>query len=247
MLSRLFITLLLFTSILKAQVVPTHDSLRLLQKRILSIELLNVGASMPYFGFGSHERSADAGYALPGIKIDAGLIIQLYKHIGIKSQLMYQNNQIDEYKYKKELTAQDPANSYTMSSGGWNNTSILIGAFGNFNLGETCHLQPYVLGGFNYGISPNIDLTVSDSLKMLSDIKQKRGHAFAFCYSVGMDIKADLEKDFQLIVGVNFFYSALKFNKIRLENSYKNSVYDFQVYQPVQTFGLKVGIAKILR
>lgn len=232
---------------IKAQVVSTNDSLRLLQKRILSIEILNIGASMPYYGFGNHEKSMDGGFAIPGIKIDAGFNIQLYKHLGIKSMLLYQNNQIDEYKYKKDLTAEDPANSYTISAGGWNNTSVMIGAFGNFNLSKTCHLQPYILGGFNYGISPKIDLTVSDSLKMISEIKQKKGNAIAFCYGIGMDVKADLENNFQFVVGVNFFYSALKFNKIRLENSYKNSVYDFQVYQPVQTFGLKIGIAKLLR
>lgn len=247
MLLRLFIFVFLLSGAIKAQVVPTNDSLRLLQKRILSIEILNIGASMPYFGFGNHEKSMDGGFAIPGIKIDAGFNIQLYKHLGIKSMLLYQNNQIDEYKYKKDLIVQDPANSYTISSGGWNNTSLMIGAFGNFNLGKTCHLQPYLLGGFNHGISPNINLILSDSIKMISEIKQKKGNALAFCYSVGMDIKADLENNFQFLVGVNFFYSALKFNKIRLENSYKNSVYDFQVYQPVQTFGLKIGLAKILR
>ncbi|MDZ4664564.1 MAG: hypothetical protein SGJ15_06785 [Bacteroidota bacterium] len=247
MILRFFISLFILSGILKAQVVPTNDSARLLQKRVLSIEIANIGASMPYFGFGNHEKSMDGGFAIPGIKIDAGLNIQLYKHLGIKSMLLYQNNQIDEYKYKKDLMMEDPANSYTISSGGWNNTSLMIGSFGNFNFGKTCHLQPYILGGFNYGISPNIDLILSDSLKMISDIKQKRGNALAFCISAGMDLKADLENDFQFVVGVNFFYSALKFNKIRLENSYKNSIYDFPVYQPVQTFGLKIGIAKILR
>lgn len=227
--------------------MPTNDSLRLLQNRILSIEVLNIGASMPYFAFGNHEKNMDAGFAIPGLKFDVGFNVQLYKHLGIKSQIMYQNNQIDEYKYKKDLTAEDPANSYTISSGGWNNASAMIGAYGNFNLSKNCHLQPFILGGFNYGISPKIDLTVSDSLEMLSEIKQKRGNAFAFCYGAGIDLKADLENDFQLVIGVNYFYSALKFNKVRLENSYKNSVYDFIIHQPVQTFGFKIGVAKVLR
>lgn len=245
MLFRVVISLLFLSSYLFAQ-VPTETS-KLLQKKITSIELINIGASMPISDFGNHEKSATSGFALPGIKLDVGYNIQLYKHLGIKSLLLFQNNQIDDYKYKKDLLAENPVNSYTISSGGWNNLSALLGAYANFNAGESYHLQPYVLFGFNYGMSPTIDLTVSDSLKMLSTITQKRGHAIAFCYGAGLDMKADLTNNFQLTIGINHFLTDLKFEKIRVENSYKNSVYEFIVYQPIQTLGFKVGIAKILK
>jgi hypothetical protein len=245
MLFRFAISLLFLCSYLFAQ-VPT-DTSKLLKKKITSIELINIGASMPISDFGNHEKSATSGFALPGIKLNMGYNIQLYKHLGIKSLLQFQNNQIDDYKYKKDLLAENPVNSYTISSGGWNNLSALLGAYANFNLGDSYHLQPYLLFGFNYGMSPTIDLTVSDSLKTLSTITQKRGHAIAFCYGAGLDMKADLTNNFQLTIGVNYFITDLKFEKIRVENSYKNSVYEFIVYQPIQTLGFKVGLAKTLR
>jgi hypothetical protein len=246
-LPRLFISSFLLLGILKAQVVTTNDSVRLLQKRVLSVELLNIGASMPFKDFGDREKSTTSGFAIPGIKLDGGFNIQLYRHLGIKSIVMWQNNQIDEAKYKKDLKTENPVNSYTISSGGWNNFSVLIGAFSNFNVGTSYHIQPFILGGFNYGSSPNVNVVVSDSLQMISTISQKRGHAVNFCYSAGIDLKADLDNNFQITLGVNFFYTDLKFNNIRVENSYKNSVYEFIAYQPVQTLGFKIGIAKILR
>lgn len=237
--------LLLIIAKLSAAQVPT-DTTKLLQKKITSFEVLNIGASMPIADFSASEKLSKSGYALPGIKLDAGYNIQLYKHIGIKSVLLFQNNQIDDQKYKQDLLADNPVNSYTISSGGWNNISALLGAFTNFNLAKSYHIQPYLLLGFNYGSSPNIDLTVSDSLKAISTINQKRGHALAFCYGGGLDVKADIIKDFQLTVGVNYFNTDLKFDKVRLENSYKNSVYEFTIFQPIQTLGFKVGIAMIL-
>jgi len=245
MLFRLAIFLLLLSGCLFAQ-VPT-DTSKLLQKKITSVELLNIGASMPFSDFGNHEKSATSGFALPGIKLDVGYNIQLYKHLGIKSLIQFQNNQIDDYKYKKDLLAENPVNSYTISSGSWNNLSGLLGAYANFNAGESYHLQPYLLFGFNYGTSPTIDLIVSDSLKALSTITQKRGHTIAFCYGAGFDMKADLSNSFQLTIGINHFLTDLKFEKIRVENTYKNSVYEFMVYQPIQTLGFKVGLAKIIR
>ncbi len=85
MLIRLFIFLFLLSGITKAQVVSTNDSIKLLQKRILSIEIVNIGASMPFIDFGNREKSTDGGFAIPGIKLDAGFNIQLYRHLGIKS------------------------------------------------------------------------------------------------------------------------------------------------------------------
>lgn len=241
----LIIAVLLMCGTLAAQ-VPTNDTNKLFQKRISSIELVNIGTSMPHSDFGNREKSGTSGFAIPGIKIDAGYNIQLYKHLGIKSMLMYQNNQLDDYKYKKDLLAENPANSYTISSGGWNNISILIGANANFNIADSYHIQPYLLLGFNYCISPDINVTVSDSLKAISEIVQKRGHAFAFCYAAGLDFKADLSNNFQFNLGLNYFNADMKFNKIRVENSYKNSIYEFIVYQPIQTLGFKIGLIKIL-
>ena len=88
------------------------------------MEILNIGASMPFKDFGDREKSTTSGFAIPGIKLDGGFNIQLYRHLGIKSIVMWQNNQIDETKYKKDLKAENPMNSYTISSGGWNNFSI---------------------------------------------------------------------------------------------------------------------------
>jgi hypothetical protein len=244
---RVLILIIILSSSLQAQVVTTNDSVRLLQKRVLSAELLCVGASMPFKDFGDREKSTTSGFAIPGIKLDAGFNIQLYKHLGIKSSVMWQNNQIDQTKFKKDLEAENSANSYSVSSGGWNNFSILIGAFSNFNVGSSYHIQPYILGGFNLGFSPKVDVIVSDTLEMISSITQKRGHATNFCYGAGIDFKADLDNNLQFIVGVNGFYSALKFNGIRVENTYKNSVYEFTAYQSIQTLGFKIGIAKILR
>ena len=245
MLLRLTIAFLITCGTLVAQ-VPTNDTGKLFQKKITSIELINIGASMPFSDFGNREKSATSGFAIPGIKLDAGYNIQLYEHLGIKSMLMYQNNQMDDHKYKKDLIAENPVNSYTISSGGWNNISALFGANANFNLGESYHVQPYLLLGFNYCISPNIDVTVSDSLKTISTILQKRGQTTAFCYAAGLDFKADLVKNIQFTLGFNYFNTDLKFNKIRVENSYKNSVYEFSAYQPVQTLGFKIGLVKIL-
>jgi hypothetical protein len=227
-------------------VISTKDSLRLLQKQIRSFELLNVGVSMPINDFGKHEKDSTSGFAIPGIKLDACFNIQLYKHLGIKSMVMWQNNQLDKTKYKKDLTTENPANSYTISAGGWNNFSAFIGVFNNFNIGKSFHVQPYILGGFNYGISPSIELTVIDSLQFISNISQKRGHAVNFCYGGGLDIKADLSNNFQLNFGVSGFYSDLKFNNIRLENSFKNSVYEFKIHQPIQTLGFKIGFTKVI-
>lgn len=246
MVSRIFIFVFLISSAVKAQVVTTNDSVRLLQKRVLSVDLLSIGASMPIRDFGDREKSTTSGFALPGIKFDAGFNIQLYKHLGIKSTLMWQNNQIDENKYKQDLKSENAVNSYSISSGGWNNFSIFIGAFTNFNVGSSYHIQPYILGGFNLGFSPKVNVTVSDSLEMISTISQKRGHATNFCYGAGIDFKADLANDLQFVVGINGFYCELKFNGIRVENTYKNSVYEFTAYQAVQTLGFKVGITKTL-
>ena len=241
-----FILALCFSA-LKSQVISTNDSLRLLQKQIRSVEILNIGACMPMSDFGTHEKKSTSGFAVPGIKLDAGFNIQLYKHLGIKSMITWQNNQLDETKYKKDLTSENSKNTYTISSGGWNNFSILIGVFNNFNVGEKFHLQPFILGGFNYGISPNINVRMIDSLGFSSDILQKRGYAWNFCYGGGVDVKIDLSNDYQFSFGVSGFYCDLKFNSIRVENSFKNSVYTFNIRQPIQTLGFKVGIAKLLR
>ncbi len=232
---------------MQAQVISTKDSLRLLKTRILSWEILNLGAAMPINDFGNKDKSSTSGFAIPGVKLDGGFNIQLYKHLGIKSQVMWQNNQINETKYKKDLIAEDPANSYTISSGGWNNFGLLIGVFGNFNMGSDVHLQPFIMGGFNFGLSPNVEVTVLDSLKMTSHISQKRGNATNFCYGGGLDLKIDLINGLQFITGVNAFYCELKYNGIRVENSYKNSIYEFNALQPVQTLGFKLGIGKIIK
>jgi hypothetical protein len=245
--SRYFIFLLLCFGSLGAQVISTQDSIRLLPEQIRSIEILNIGACMPVNDFGKHEKSSTSGFAVPGIKLDAGFNIQLYRHLGIKSMLMWQNNQLDANKYKKDLKAENPANSYTISSGGWNNFSLFIGVYNNFNIGKSFHIQPYILGGFNYGISPDVEVTVLDSLQFLSNISQKKGHAWNFCYGGGLDLKVDVANDYQFTFGVSGFYCELKFNGVRVENSFKNSVYYFNAYQPIQTLGFKVGVAKVLR
>ncbi len=244
---RHFICVLLCVGSLRSQVISTKDSLHLLQDQVLSIEILNIGAGMPMKDFGMHEKSSTSGFAVPGLKMDAGFNIQMYKHLGIKTMVMWQNNQLDETKYKKDLTAENPKNTYTISSGGWNNFSLFIGVFNNFNLSENVHLQPFILGGFNYGFSPDVDVTVLDSLGFTSNISQKRGHAWNFCYGAGLDMKVDVANNFQFTFGINGFYTDLKFNGVRVENSFKNSVYVFDAHQPIHTLGFKVGIAKTLR
>jgi hypothetical protein len=244
---RCFLFLSLCLGALNAQVISTKDSLRLLQEQVRSIELMNLGVCMPMKDFGKHEKSTTSGFAIPGLKLDAGFNIQMYKHLGVKTMVQWQNNQLDKTKYKKDLKAENPANSYTISSTGWNNISLFIGVFNNFNIGEHYHIQPFILGGFNFGISPGVEVTVLDSLQLSSVITQKRAHAWNFCYGGGLDIKADLPNDFQFVFGVNGFYTDLKFNGVRIENTLKNSVYNFDIFQPIQTLGFKVGVAKVLR
>lgn len=205
-----------------------------------------MGSSMPINDFGSKDKSATSGFAIPGFKLDMGFNIQLYKHLGIKSQLMWQNNQLDETKYKKDLLAENTANTYTISSGGWNNYGIFIGVFGNFNLSSNAHLQPYLLGGFNFGTSPLIKINAIDSLGSNFIITQYSKLAMNFSYAGGLDLKLDIDDSFQFITGVSAFYCELKFNNIRVDNT-SNSVNKFNILQPVQTLGFKIGIAKILK
>ena len=101
MILRCFIATLLSFGMLNAQVVPTKDSIKLLQKPITSFELPTIGASMPINDFGRKDKSSTSGFAIPGLKMDVAFNIQLYKHLGIKSMVMWQNNQLDETKYKK--------------------------------------------------------------------------------------------------------------------------------------------------
>jgi hypothetical protein len=234
-----------FCAGLKAQVVPTHDSLRLLNQRIISWEILNIGAAMPISDFGSKDKSSTSGFAIPGIKIDAGYNIQLYRHLGIKTQLIIQSNRIDQTKYKKDLRAENPANSYTISSGAWNNFAFHIGVLGNFNLTSKVHLQPFLMGGFNMGTSPLIKINVLDSLGSSSLITQNTKIAANFSYSGGMDLKIDIAPHFQFTTGVDAFYSDLKFRNIRVDNT-NNSVYEFTIVQSIQTLGFKAGITMLL-
>ena len=76
-------------------------------------------------------------------------------------------------------------------------------------------------------------------------IKQYSKLATNFSYAGGFDLKLDIDKYFQFVTGVNAFYCELKFNNIRVDNTY-NSVNKFNILQPAQTLGFKLGISKIL-
>lgn len=241
---KLLLITILFSVVAHAQVVPTKDSLRLLNKRVLSWEILNIGASMPINDFGSKDKSSTSGFAIPGIKMDAAFNIQLYKHLGIKSEVVWQNNQLEKTKFKKDLKNEDPTSSYTVTASGWNNFGIFIGAFGNFDLTKECHLQPYILGGFNLGISPEVNVTVLDADTITSQIKQFKGTATNFSYTGGFLLKFDIARHFQFVTGVSAYYCELKFNGIRIENSRTNAVNNFDILQPVQTLGFKLGVVR---
>ncbi len=241
---RFFILAIFISPTLISQVA--NDSIKLFPK-IKSIEL-NVGVTNSTGGFnrlvpGNSETSA---FALPGIKLDAAYNIQMYKHMGVKAMLVYQNNQIDDKRYLRDLISKNPLNSYSMSAGGWNNIAAMLGVFGNFNLGKHVHFQPRFCFGFNYGLSPKIDLTVSDSLKNVSVISQKHGNAVAFSFLLGTDFKIDLAKKYQLLFGFDAFSSDLVFQNIRVENSSTNLVTFFTAHQSVGTLAFKIGICKII-
>lgn len=220
------------------------DTTNILQKRILSAEL-SFGGSLPFGSFSKRVKNeSNSGFANPGIKLDASVNYQIYKNLGIKSMVSYQNHGIDDLKFKKDLILENPSNSYTIQSSAWENTSVLFGAFANFNADEAIQIQPKVLLGFNYGRSPVIDLTVSDSTKALSQIKQYSGNAFAFCYVLGLDLKLKLLERTQLLLGGDVFNSDLVFESVKVENKTALNTTTFRIKQPIQTFTIKFGVCR---
>ncbi len=225
----------------------TLDTSNILPKKIISVDFLNIGSSFPIGSFSKRIKTGEnSGFANVGIKLDAAFNYQIYKNLGVKSMLIFQNHQIDDYKYKKELYAENAANSYTLNTRGWTNISALFGAYAKFNVDENLSIQPKILLGFNYGISPIINLTVEDSSKTLVNIRQDKGNAFAFCYILGVDFNISLINNYHLLLGFDSFNSDLFFEDVKVKNITYNNNSEFKFKQPIQTLGFKIGIGKII-
>lgn len=221
------------------------DTNNILPKKIVSVDYINFGASFPISSFSKRIKSTEnSGFATVGIKLDAAINYQFYKNLGIKAMFIYQNNQIDDYKYKKDLYAEAPLNSYTISSKGWNNFSALFGAYANFKLDDNMYFQPKILLGFNYGTSPVIDLTVSDTSKKTFLIEQQRGQALSFCYVLGFDFKLELVKNYYMLFGFDSYNADMYFDGVNVKNINDGTESKFKFKQPIQTLSFKVGVGR---
>lgn len=236
-------SLILLFTIVKSQEVP--DTNNILPKKIFSVDYINSGASFPIGSFSKRiKTSENSGFATVGIKLDAAINYQLYKNLGIKAMLIFQNNQIDDYKYKKDLYTESSSNSYTISSKGWNNFSALFGAYAAFKLDDNTFFQPKILLGFNYGTSPVIDLTVTDTSKKTFVIEQKRGRAVSFCYLLGFDFKLNLIKNNYILFGFDSYNADMYFERVKVKNLNAGNESEFKFKQPIQTLSLKVGVGR---
>lgn len=221
------------------------DTANLLPKKILSAEFSNFGGAFPVGSFGKRSKNADfSGFANTGLHLSAAVNYQLYKNLSVKTQFGFQSNQIDSYRYKKFLIEENGTNSYTISTGSWQNVFILFGLNANFKIDEYFTFQPKILLGGNFGFSPEINLMVRDSAQNNSVIKQNKGNAAGFCFVLGTDFKLKLIKGFYALFSGEFFNSDLQFNKVILQNKTSTYSTEFNFRQPVQTLNLKFGIGK---
>lgn len=243
---RIFLFLILKLFALNASFAQLQgDTANLLPKKILSAEFINFGGAFPVGSFGKRTKNADfSGFANPGLHLSAAVNYQLYKNLSIKTQFGFQSNQIDSYRYKKFLIQENSTNSYTIATGSWQNIFVLFGVNANFNIDNDLTFQPKILLGGNFGLSPEIDLTVRDSAQSISVVKQNRGTAAGFCYVLGADFKLKLVKGFYALFSGEFFNSDLQFDKVILQNKTSTYSTEFNFRQPVQTLNLKFGIGK---
>jgi hypothetical protein len=242
----LFLIFTLFaTNIIVAQF--QGDTANILPKKILSAEFINFGGAFPVGSFGKRTKNADfSGFANAGLHLSSVLNYQLYKNLSIKSQIGFQSNQIDSYRYKKFLIEENSQNSYTISTGAWQNIFLLFGVNANFNIDEDLTFQPKILLGGNFGISPVINLTVRDSAQNITVIKQNKANIVGFCYVLGADFKLKLVKGFYALFSGEFFNSDLQFEKVLLQNNTGRFSTELNFRQPVQTLNLKFGIGKTI-
>lgn len=225
----------------------TLDTSNILPKKIISVDFINVGSSFPIGSFSKRIKTGEnSGFANVGIKLDAAFNYQIYKNLGVKSMIVFQNHQIDDYKYKKDLYAENTVNSYTLNTKGWTNISALFGAYAKFNVDENLSVQPKILLGFNYGTSPIINLMVEDSSKTIVNIRQEKGNALAFCYIIGIDFNVSLVKNYHLLIGLDSFNADMFFEDVKVKNLTYNNNSEFKFKQPIQTLGFKLGIGKII-
>lgn len=240
------LSFLLLCSTAKTQTVL--DTSNILPKKIVSVDYVNFGASFPISSFSKRIKTTEnSGFATVGIKLDAAINYQFYKNLGIKAMFIYQNNQIDDYKYKKDLYTEAPLNSYTISSKGWNNFSALFGAYANFKLDDNMFFQPKILLGFNYGTSPIIELTVADTSKKTFIIEQQRGQAVSFCYVLGFDFKLNLVKNYYALFGFDSYNADMYFDGVKVKNMNDGTESQFKFKQPIQTLSFKVGVGRTFK
>lgn len=224
------------------------DTSNILPKKILSVDYINFGASFPISSFSKRIKTDEnSGFATVGVKLDAAVNYQFYRNLGIKAMFIYQNHQIDDYKYKKDLYTEAPLNSYTISSKGWNNFSALFGAYANFKLDDNMYFQPKILLGFNYGTSPIINLTVADTSKKTFIVEQQSGQAISFSYVVGFDFKLNLVKNYYMLFGFDSYNADMYFEGVKVKNLNNGTESEFKFKQPIQTLSLKVGVGRTFK
>ncbi len=238
----LAIFLVLFT-VARAQI--QLDTSNILPKKLISVDFLSVGSSFPYGSFSKRIKSSEnSGFANTGLKLDFGFNYQVYKNLGVKSMLVFQNHKIDDYKYKKDIYSENALNQYSITTGSWTNISGLFGAYAIFNLDENLSLQPKILLGFNYGTSPYINLLVEDTSNVVMKIKQEKASALSFCYLLGLDATISLVKKYYLIIGIDSFNADMFFDKVQVKNQTYGIASEFKFKQPIQTISFKMGFGK---
>ncbi|MGE0569308.1 MAG: hypothetical protein AB7O73_15320, partial [Bacteroidia bacterium] len=188
------------------------------------------------------KASENSGFANPGLSLGAALNYQVYKNLGVISQILYQNHQIDNYRYKKDLLLENSSNSYSIQTGGWNNFSLMFGVNAIFYIDDNLTLQPKVMLGANYAQSPKINLSINDSTNHISIIEQSTAKSFAFCFLLGLDVKIDLIHNHYLILGTEFFNADMFFDKVLVKDFTNDSSAYHRFKQPVQTGLIKVGL-----
>jgi len=239
----LVLLFLLALQFLKAQ--NQLDTTNILPKRIISVDYLCLGSSFPIGSFSKRiKTSENSGFANPGLKLDAGFNYQIYKNLGAKAMLVFQNHRMDDFKYKKDLYLENAINQYTIQAGSWMNVSGLFGAYAIFNLDDNFSIQPKVLLGFNYGLSPDINLKIIDSSKVEMNVLQNRGHSFSFCYLLGIDAQIKLINKYYVLIGCDSFNTDLFFENVKVKNLTYGNQAEFKFKQPVQTFGFKLGLGR---